>query len=177
MRTTPAFLLAAAIAFAAAGSAHAWEFRDLVTPLGDTGTGIFQEDADGIGATFAFGCDRDRWRMAVLLPTRGGALRLSRSGKVRFSFDGEPGPEGRWRVDRIEKDRRTYEIPRPTDFVARMIREEEKDPAAKLRIEVRDHRGETRRLVFPLRGLRRAIRSHLWEPCKLGVYFGEPKRP
>jgi len=47
-----AILIAASPSLARA----AWEFRDYVTPLGDKGTGIFEPDSEGEGATFFFGC-------------------------------------------------------------------------------------------------------------------------
>src|SRR5262245_46632352 len=80
----------------------AWEFRDYVTPLGDKGTGLFQQDSDGVGATFVFGCDGDRWRAAGLLPTPEKPLRMASAGKIRFSFGEGLGPAGVWKVNKVQ---------------------------------------------------------------------------
>ena len=156
----------------------AWEFRDFVSPLGDKGTGIFQPDSDGVGATFVFACDGDRWRIAALMPTREKPLRFASAGKVRFSFDQGMGPAGVWKSTNVEGDLVAYEIPQPSSFVQRMVREEERDPDTVLRIELLDKKSKRQRLHFPLRGLRESIRKNLWEPCKLENYLGtQANRP
>ena len=170
-------LLAIVVTLSTCASAEgAWEFRDYVTPLGDKGTGIFQTDADGVGATFFFACDRDRWRAAGLLPTPGKPLRMDARGKIRFSFTEGFGPAGVWRTSRLPNDLVGYEMPQPTEFVGKMLAEERKNPDATIRFELLDANGKRARLVYSLRGLADAIRTHLWEPCKLDVYFADPER-
>ncbi len=150
----------------------AWEFRDFVSPLGDKGTGISEPDSHGVGATFVFACDGDRWRIAALMPTREKPLRFASAGKVRFSFDKGLGPAGVWKSSKLQGDLVAYEIPQPSTFVGQMVREEERNPEAVLRIELLDKAKKRKTLHFPLRGLRESIRKNLWEPCKLEVYLG-----
>jgi hypothetical protein len=164
-----------AVAPSLAGAA--WEFRDYVTPLGDKGTGVFESDAEGVGATFVFGCDGDRWRVAGLLPTPAKPLRMASGGKIRFSFQEGLGPAGVWKVTRMQDDFVAYEIPQPTTFVAKMVAEERKNPGARLRIELLQRGGKRTKLYYPLKGLTAAIKKNLWEPCKLDVYFGDPDNP
>lgn len=167
-------VIAAALgsALGASSDARAWEFRDFVSPLGDKGTGVFQNDADGVGATFVFSCDGDRWRIAGLLPTREKPLRFSSTGKVRFSFEKGLGPAGVWKSSEFPDGLRAYEIPQPSAFVQKMVAEERRDPATVLRIELLDSKKKRHKLHFPLRGLRESIRKNLWEPCKLENYLG-----
>ena len=176
--------LAAVIAAALGGApstavdAHAWEFRDFVSPLGDKGTGVFQPDTDGVGATFVFACDGDRWRIAALMPTREKPLRFASAGKVRFSFDKGLGPAGVWKSSDVEGGLRAYEIPQASAFVGKMVAEEQRNPDTVLRIELLDSKKKRHKLLFPLRGLRESIRKNLWEPCKLENYLGsEANRP
>jgi hypothetical protein len=176
--------LAAVIAAALGGTlgisadARAWEFRDFVSPLGDKGTGISQPDADGVGATFVFACDGDRWRIAALMPTREKPLRFASAGKVRFSFDKGLGPAGVWKSSELEGGMRAYEIPQPSTFVAKMVAEEQRSADTVLRIELLDSKKKRHTLHFPLRGLRESIRKNLWEPCKLENYLGsQANRP
>ena len=150
----------------------AWEFRDFVSPLGDKGTGVFEPDADGVGATFVFACDGDRWRIAALLPTPEKPLRFASAGKVRFSFEQGFGPAGLWQTSKLEGGLLAYEIPQPSTFVAQMVAREDRDPDTVLRIELLDSKNKRKTLRFPLRGLRESIRKNLWEPCKLEVYLG-----
>jgi hypothetical protein len=164
------------VAVSSSPAGAAWEFRDYVTPLGDKGTGVLQQDAEGVGATFVFGCDGDRWRMAGILPTRGKPLRMASGGKVRFSYDDGLGPAGVWQVRELEGGLVAYEIPQPTTFVEKMVAEERKNRAARLRLELLKHDGKRTKLYFPLAGLGDAIRKNLWEPCKLDVYFGDPPK-
>jgi hypothetical protein len=155
----------------------AWEFRDYVTPLGDKGTGLFEPDSEGVGATFVFGCDGDRWRAAGLLPTREKPLRMASAGKIRFSFDEGLGPAGVWKTTKVEGGLVAYEIPQPTTFVAKMVQEERKNPEARLRVELLKHDGKRTKLYYPLKGLEQAIKKNLWNACKLDVYFGDADNP
>jgi hypothetical protein len=154
-----------------------WEFRDYITPLGDKGTGIFQDDSEGVGATFVFACDGDRWRRAGLLPTPSKPLKMASAGKLRYSFVEGFGPAGVWEVDRLPGDLVAYEAPQPTAFVAQMVAEERKNPEGRLRIELLKSDGKRTKLYFALKGLGAAIKKNLWEPCKLDVYFGDPDNP
>jgi hypothetical protein len=165
------------VALSAPAARAGWEFRDYVTPLGDKGTGIFQPDSEGVGATFVFACDGDRWRRAGLLPTPEKPLKMAAAGKLRYSFVEGFGPAGVWKVDRLPGDLVAYEAPQPTTFVAQMVAEERKNPDARMRIELLQQGGKRTQLYFPLKGLGAAIKKNLWEPCKLDVYFGDPEDP
>jgi len=168
-----AILIAASPSLARA----AWEFRDYVTPLGDKGTGLFEPDSEGAGATFFFGCDGDRWRAAGLLPTPEKPLRMATGGKIRFSFQEGLGPAGVWKVNKVQGGLVAYEIPQPTTFVAKMVQEERKNPEARLRVELLKHDGKRTKLYYPLKGLEQAIKKNLWSACKLDIYFGDADNP
>ena len=170
-------LVAILIAVSPSLARAAWEFRDYITPLGDKGTGVFQPDSEGVGATFFFGCDGDRWRAAGLLPTPAKPLRMASGGKIRFSFQEGLGPAGVWKVQKGQGGLVAYEIPQPTTFVTKMVQEERKNSDARLRIELLSRDGKRVKLYYPLNGLEQAIKKHLWEPCKLDVYFGEADKP
>lgn len=159
---------------AATPAEAAWQFRDYVTPLGDKGTGLFQEETEGAGATFFFACDGDRWRMAGVLPSGPKPLRMDPVGKIRFSYTEGYGPAGVWTVARLPNDLVAYEMPQPSEFIRNMVGEERKNPNGRIRFDLLDANKKRTKLFFALNGLGEAIRKHLWEPCKLDVYVGDP---
>jgi hypothetical protein len=161
--------------FGAGTAEAAWEFRDYVTPLGDKGTGLFQAETEGAGVSFFFACDGDRWRMAGLLPSGSKPLRMDPVGKIRFSYTEGYGPAGVWKPTTLPSGLIAYEVPQPTTFVGNMLTQERKDPDTRIRFELLDTKKKRVKLFFSLRGLGEAIREHLWEPCKLGVYFPDPR--
>ena len=58
--------------------------------------------------------------------------------------------------------------------MARLYAEEGKNPEAIFYVQVRPAKKAPITLEFPLAGLKKALVEHLWKPCKLDVYFGDP---
>lgn len=164
------------VVVAASPASAAWQFRDYITPLGDKGTGLFQAETEGQGVSFFFACDGDRWRMAGLLPTGPKPLRMDSVGKIRFSYTEGFGPAGVWKAERFPNGLVAYEVPQPSDFIRHMVGEERKNPDGRIRFELLDVKKKRVKLFFSLKGLGEGIRTHLWKPCKLDVYIGDPPK-
>jgi hypothetical protein len=167
-------LLVAALVVAP-GYAHAWQYVQMNSALGDQGMGVEQPATNLPGIAFVFGCESDRWRAAAVRPHGSKPIRLPVDGMVRFGFGTQLGPPGQWRARKGPGGLRVYEAPNPTGLARRMAQEEEKSKNAALFVQVGDA-NQRRDVVarFPLAGFRAAVREHLWKPCKLDVYFGEP---
>jgi len=165
----------AAVALLLATPASAWKFEEFMNAHGDSGIGIVQEAEGEPGIVLAFGCDGDRWRQLALLPEGASPLRLAADGTVSLGFDPDRlSPDGTWKVRNV-RDERLYFAPAPTQLMGRMYREAMKDEGAVLYVKVRPAKKSPRLLRFPVAGLRGALAEHLWKPCKLDVYFGDPQ--
>jgi len=134
---------------------------------GDSATGVVQAARDTPGVVLAIGCDGDRFRVVAVGPPAGGGIKLDPDGQVRISFGAEPGPKEKWQVIKRVKGRIiTYLAPAASDVVRQMLEHEKANADAVFNVGVLSA-GKPVDLVFPLGGLRAAIRKDLWEPCKL----------
>ena len=158
-----------------AAPALAWEFRELLNGEGDQGLGILQPATNQPGISLGFGCEGDRWRQVAILPGGKEPFPLSASGGIRFGFQpDEFGPPATWKVRKPEDLPPRYFAPAPTQLMARLYAEEGKNPEAIFYVQVRPAKKAPITLEFPLAGLKKALVEHLWKPCKLDVYFGDP---
>lgn len=157
--------------------AQAWEYRDFVSPQGDRGTGIVQPAEGDSGIELAFGCEGNRWRQVALLPEGPDAMQLASDGQVAIAFDdGSFTPATKWKVRDFERRgaSRAYFAPAASPFMGRLFNEEKRNPSGVLRIKLRPASKPPTTLSFPLKGMTAALTTHLWKPCKLDVYFGDP---
>lgn len=151
-----------------------WKFQDFMNPQGDRGVGIILAPSNGSGIALAFGCDGTRWRQVALIPQPPDALRLASDGKVSIGFKRDQfTPDGKWKV-RAAGDNRAYFAPAPSALMGRLHNAEDGNPAAVLYLKVRPAKKGPITLEFPLAGLHEALAEHLWKPCKLDLYFGDP---
>ena len=179
MIRTYSIALATSLLCWATTPASAWEFREFMNAQGDEGMGLVQSATNAPGIQLAFGCDGDRWRQVALLPAGPDPLLLASDGEVAIGFEaGKFTPDGTWKVRDLSAEvgrERAYFAPAPTPFMGRLYREEQENPSAVLHMRVRPSKKAPIVLDFPVRGLRDALAKHLWKPCKLDIYFGDPE--
>lgn len=172
LQTIPIALAALALG---AAPAPAWEYQELLNGEGDRGRGIIQPAANQRGIALGFGCEGDRWRRVALLPGGKDPFPLSASGGIRFGFKAdELGAPATWKVSKREGLPPRYFAPAPTQLMSRLYDEEVRDSKAVFYVQVRPAKKGPVLLEFPLAGLRESLAEHLWKPCKLDVYFGDP---
>ena len=168
--------LALAVLALGAAPAPAWEYQELMNGEGDRGRGIIQPASNQKGIALGFGCEGDRWRRVALLPGGKTPFPLSSSGGIRFGFKAdELGAPATWKVRKPEGLPPRYFAPAPTQLMGRLYEEEGSNPDAVFYVQVRPTKKGPILLEFPLAGLRQALAEHLWKPCKLDVYFGDPE--
>ncbi|MBM4270217.1 MAG: hypothetical protein FJ144_27035 [Deltaproteobacteria bacterium] len=173
-RMSAAIGLAAVAVLATGSPARAWEFVEVLSPLGDHATGIVQPATNQPGIALAIACEGDRWRQVALLPEVDNPFRLASSGDVRYGFSPQQlGPKGPWKPKKLGDGRRAYFAPSPSLMVKRLADEARKNPKAVFYVQASPSKKSPIVLHFPLAGMPEAIRKHLWEPCKLDVYVGE----
>jgi len=163
------------IPLASTAAEAGWKFQELMNPQGDRGVGIVLAPSNATGIALAFACEGTRWRQVALIPQPPNPLRLASDGTVSLGF--KPGrftPDGKWKV-RAAGDNRAYFAPGPGAFMGRLHSAEDGNPNAMLYLKVRPAKKAPITLEFPLAGLHDALAEHLWKPCKLDLYLGDPK--